>query len=287
MPRRLAFAIGLVVVLLTSGAGRTQELVHFASLAQPSVELDGYLFRPPGEGRHPAIVFLHGCGGLLSRSAGTILQREQAWAAEFNRRGYVVLMVDSFRPRGIEQMCAPATYNESVAAQRPKDAYAALGYLQAQPFIRGDRIGVIGWSQGGGTVLWTIPAQGLGRPAALPQGDFRAAVAFYPALCNDRRQPAGWTTSIPLLVLTGAADVWTPLAPCQSFLQSAASRGAPVELQAYPGAYHDFDSPNQPLREYPQYRMTNGVVPILATDPAARADAFARVPAFLARYLEN
>jgi dienelactone hydrolase len=136
-------------------------------------------------------------------------------------------------------------------------------------------------------VLWTIPAQSFGRPAALPQGDFRAAVAFYPALCSDRRQPVGWTTSIPLLVLTGAADVWTPLAPCQSFLQGATSRGATVELQAYPGAYHDFDSPNQPLREYPQYRMTNGVVPILATDPTARADAFARVPTFLARYLEN
>ena len=48
----------------------------------------------------------------------------------------------------------------------PKDAYAALWYLQAQPYVRGDRIGAIGWSQGGGTVLWTIPTGSTGRPAA-------------------------------------------------------------------------------------------------------------------------
>ena len=41
----------------------------------------------------------------------------------------------------------------------------------------------------------------------MPQGDFRAAVAFYPALCSDQREAASWTSNIPLLVLFGAADV--------------------------------------------------------------------------------
>jgi hypothetical protein len=35
----------------------------------------------------------------------------------------------------------------------------------------------------------------------------------------------------------------------------------------------------------PNYRTRAGVVPIVGTDPAARQDALARVPAFLARYL--
>ena len=55
----------------------------------------------------------------------------------------------------------------------------------------------------------------------------------------------------------------------------------------YPGAYHVFDAPDLPRRELPAYVTRAGVVPIVATDPAARADALQRVPAFLGRYLGN
>ena len=121
----------------------------------------------------------------------------------------------------------------------------------------------------------------------MPANDFRAAVAFYPGACNEQRHPADWTAGIPLLVLIGAADVWTPLAPCKSFLDGAIARGSPVDLVAYPGAYHGFDAPNNPQRELPDYRTRAGVVPIIGTDPAARADALLRVPAFLDRYLKD
>jgi dienelactone hydrolase len=89
------------------------------------------------------------------------------------------------------------------------------------------------------------------------------------------------------LVLQGAADVWTPAPPCESFIAAAAARGASVAMQVYPGAYHAFDAPNLSQRELPDYRTRAGVVPIIGTDPAARADALQRVPAFLARYLEQ
>jgi dienelactone hydrolase len=79
------------------------------------------------------------------------------------------------------------------------DAYGALAYLQAQDFVRGDRIGVVGWSQGGGVILFSIGVPSLGRPAGLaPASDFKAAVAFYPGSCNDQRLPGAWTTAIPL-----------------------------------------------------------------------------------------
>ena len=35
---------------------------------------------------------------------------------------------------------------------------------------------------------------------------------------------------MPLLVLFGEADVWTPLAPCEAFLSAAKARGNPIEL---------------------------------------------------------
>jgi hypothetical protein len=51
--------------------------------------------------------------------------------------------------------------------------------------------------------------------------------------------------------------------------------------------YHDFDWPNMARHESPDFRTAAGVIPIQGTDPAARQDAFARVPAFLARFLMN
>ncbi|MND05244.1 hypothetical protein D3C83_259100 [compost metagenome] len=58
-------------------------------------------------------------------------------------------------------------------------------------------------------------------------------------------------------------------------------------MQIYPGAYHAFDAPNLTRRELPDYRTRTGVIPIVAADPVARADALIRVPAFLARFLGN
>ena len=278
-------------VVLWYGAAAAQEAVHFPSLedngpGRSATTLDGHLFRPAGEGRHAAVIFLHGCGGLFSRASGFIHPRELDWARELNQRGYVVLMVDSFGPRNQGEMCSQRGFDREVYLKRPHDAYGALLFLQAQSYVRPDRIGVIGWSEGGGAVLYAIRAQSLGRPAQLPQGDFRAAVVFYPASCDERRQQ-GWTSAIPLLVPLGAEDVWTPAAPCKELLDSAAARGSRVEMQIYPGAYHGFDRANSPIREFPEYRTAAGVVPIQGTDPAARQDALTRVPTFLARFLLN
>ena len=279
------FITAVAVLLLWSVGAHAQETVHFPSL-DGSTQLDGYLYRAAGQGRRPAVVGLHGCSGMFSRATGAISPIYREWAAELNRHGYVFLLVDSFRPRNQGEMCSTLGFELEVYRARPKDAYGALWYLQSQPFVRGDRIALAGWSQGGGATLFSIGNRSLGRPATLPQGDFRAAVAFYPGSCNIERQPSDWTSQIPLLVLMGAEDVWTPLAPCKTFLDGAIGRGASIETQIYPGAYHAFDAPNLNRLELPAYRTRAGVVPIVGTDPAARQDALARVPAFLARHLD-
>ena len=244
------FITAVVALLVWSLAARAQEAVHFPSL-DGATQLDGYLYRPAGEGRRPAVVGLHGCGGMFSRATGAIAPIYREWAAELNRQGYVFLLVDSFRPRNANELCSVQGFDLELYRTRPKDAYGALSYLQTQPFVRGDRIGLAGWSQGGGATLFAIGNRSLGRPATLPQGDFRAAVAFYPGSCNIERQPSDWTSRIPLLVLMGAEDVWTPPAPCKTFLDGAIGRGAPIEMQIYPGAYHGFDAPNQYRLELP------------------------------------
>ena len=208
-------------LLLWSMTASAQELVHFPSFedngpGRPSTVLDGYLSRPTGEGQHPAVIFLHGCGGLLM---GWLMGRkiepgESDWAGELTRRGYAVLMVDSFAPRGRREMCAPRTSDPALYFRnRPRDAYGALLFLQAQPFVRPDRIGIMGWSQGGGALLFAIGTQSFSRPAELPRGDFRAAVAFYPSSCDEQRQRPSWSTTIPLMVLIGSEDVRHPTVP--------------------------------------------------------------------------
>jgi dienelactone hydrolase len=295
MKRNAALVI-IVAVFICCGAvfrgTAGQEIVHFPSLddngtGQPATMLDGYLFRPEDGGPFPAIVGLHGCSGMFIRGTSTVSPIYRAWGAELTRHGFVFLLVDSLGPRRHGQMCSTDGFDIEIFRRRPRDAYGALWYLQAQPFVRRDRIGLAGWSQGGGAALYAIDRQSPLRPTNPLPVDFRAAVAFYPGACNKRRQSTDWSSAVPLLVLMGAEDVWTPIAPCRAFLDRVIGRGNAVEVLVYPGAYHGFDVPNNPRQELPQYTTRAGVVPIVGTDPAARADALQRVPAFFGRYLTN
>jgi dienelactone hydrolase len=266
------------------------ELPHvtFPSL-DGTTTLIAHLFRPKDSGDAPraAVVMMHGCSGLLAKN-GRFFPIFRAWARTLLEKGYVVLVVDSAKSRGFGQTCSAGEPRRTMWLNRPRDAFAALQYLQAQPFVRADRVALMGWSQGGGVALLTINDRSIGRPAQL-KDDFKAAVSFYPGACSETFQskpytqvePQGWTTRVPLLVLFGAADVWTPLKPCQAFLEAAKARGNPIELKTYPNAVHAFDAPNLPRTELPQYRLPNGAIPVIGTDTAARADVFVRVPAFL------
>jgi dienelactone hydrolase len=270
--------------LATSAAA--QDAVHFASLdgATPTT-LDGYLFRPTkaGPGPAPAVVFLHGCGGLISGISHQIMSRETDWARRLNELGYVVLMVDSFTPRGSGEMCSQSGFKAWLYMKRPADAYGALAFLQTQPYVARDKIGMIGWSNGGGAVLFALGKRG--KPTGVIGPDFRAAVAFYPGSCDAQRVGTDWTSTVPLLILQGEKDVWTPAKPCRALAENAAVLGGPVEFHAYPGAYHDFDWPNLKRKELTSYTTSKGVVPITGEDPAAHADAIQRVQAFLGRHL--
>ncbi|MGA3036420.1 MAG: hypothetical protein ABSE64_02955 [Vulcanimicrobiaceae bacterium] len=120
-----------------------QELIHFPTLPASSMQLDGYLWQPTTPGPHPAVVLLHGCGGLLSRSTHMPDSRAKQWAKLFNEHGYVALAVDSFTPRGVKNMCSPSTLNQAVYGARRYDAYAALAYLQSQAYVDGARVAVM------------------------------------------------------------------------------------------------------------------------------------------------
>lgn len=289
---RTTLALLALLTSCTSATGAVaQEKVRFASLdgkdgAAPT-QLDGYLFRTSKPGPSPAVVFLHGCGGLISGISHRIMSRETDWAAKLNAAGITVLMVDSFASRGSGEMCSRSGFKEWLYLRRPADAHGALAYLQTLPQVMPDRIGMIGWSNGGGAVLFALGKRNSGKPTSFSGPGFRAAIAFYPGSCSTQRMGADWAPTVPLLILTGQEDVWTPAGPCKELVDRATSRGAPVDFHAYLGAYHDFDWPGLKRRELPAYTTRAGVVPIVAEDPAARADAIERVRKFLAARLRD
>ncbi len=231
------------------------------------VSLRATLLLPDGPAVAPAIVALHGCGGL-----SPLLERR--WGAALRERGHIVLFPDSFASRGLGSQCREQQRVVTAGGLRRLDALAAARWLATRPGTPAGGVVLMGWSDGGSTVL------AAGRAAAeLEPGLLRGLVAFYPG-CRGTARNLAWRPAAPLLMLHGEADDWTPIAPCRDL---AARVGAAVTLLAYPGAQHGFDveAPMRVLRNIPSSQRDDGTVHV-GGDPAARADALVRVPAFLA-----
>jgi len=240
--------------------------------------LDAMLFRPQAQGPFPAIVAMHGCSGLWSSKNKTELSPRHAdWGQRLAALGYVVIFPDSFGSRGLGPQCKNGDRDVEPYRERVEDANAARRYLQTLPYVKPDAIAVLGWSNGGSTVLYTV------RPKDRPKAgtpDFRAAVAFYPG-CTAPAEKGDWATRVPLLIVMGDADDWTPAKPCKVL---ADANPDSVKLILYPGAYHDFDNEAQPLHELHglAYTANGDGVAHTGLNPAARAAALKDVPDFLA-----
>src|ERR671922_232962 len=114
--------------------------------------------KPNGPGPFPAVVIMHDCSGLGPSSSGA----PGRWARELVGRGYVVVMPDSFTTRGYPwAVCTVAVSERRIdvsPGRRAHDAYAALAYVRALPYVDGRRVGIMGGSHGGSTTLATMSA---------------------------------------------------------------------------------------------------------------------------------
>jgi dienelactone hydrolase len=203
--------------------------VSFAATTAHSdraVTLQAQLYKPEGDGPFPAVVLMHGCGGL-SPAARDALQAHSEFLV---RNGYVALALDSFGPRGYADGWVCETFDRLMHARRYRsaDALDALHYLRSLDFVDRENVFQIGQSNGASVSI--VLAQ-MEKPA------FRALVAFYPWCGAFKRLGNKAVIRSPLLVLGGALDDWTPPGDCQSVEPG----GAEYRVVVYPDAVHSFD----------------------------------------------
>jgi carboxymethylenebutenolidase len=251
MIRLIGFTIGITLFAAGAGAEAIPERVTFPS-SDGRTTLTGYLFTPAnGRGRPaPAVVMMHGRAGAYSSNANgrydaaTLSQRHLAWGRLWAAQGYIALLVDGFGPRGYPQgfprfsyETRPAELNEVTV--RPLDADGALGYLRARPDVAGDRIGLLGWSNGGSATLATMAAGALRADKA----GFQAALAFYPACGLKGQFEDGYLPYAPVLVFHGLADEEVSPRRCGDLVERSRAEGGAIDIRFYPGASHSFDDP--------------------------------------------
>lgn len=230
------------------------------TIFEKPLNLTGQIKKPEGDGPFPAVVLLHGCGGISPK-------RDDRWIEKLSNLGYVTLQVDSFGPRGILSVCTYSRNNSiDILQKRVTDAYDAKRYLTELPFVDRSRIAVMGWSHGGLTTL-----QALYKDNEDP---FRAAVAFYPS-CNSPLT----NMNAPLLILIGDVDDWTPASKCISMMPNEKT-SPEVILKVYPGAYHGFD-----LLDANLYVQGSNGMHHLQYQPEAEMDSLIQVKDFLEKQM--
>jgi dienelactone hydrolase len=151
--------------LFSGGQAVAQEKVSFPSTdgdlkGGTPTQITGYLYKPTGSGPFAAVVSMPGCDGVLGESddilgkKGEIHPLYGQWGEILSRAGYIVLLVDSYQPRGQGSQCG----NTGVGLLRemPRDAI-----LRSRLDVRPDSIALLGQSYGGGATLYTMSKNAL------------------------------------------------------------------------------------------------------------------------------
>ena len=235
------------------------------------IQLKTWLQTPGGSGPFNTIILIPGCDGL-DRNGWAQMQTWAHWLMQLN---YAVLVIDSFTPRNVTNTCgnSGSVQGELHAA----DAYTAAAYISHLPQLEHGKIGGMGFSHGGWGVLEAASNRMPGivelRARLAAQNISIAAwVSFYPACYRH----VGASFQVPLLILIGEKDDWTPAGPCQQLAAYAHSEESGVRLKLYPNAVHVFDV-DKPPRTYRGH--------VLQYDAAATADARQEVQQFFAHWL--
>jgi carboxymethylenebutenolidase len=226
------------------------------SVETPAGAMPAQLARPATSGPFPAVIVVQEAFGLN--------QHIEDVAARLAGEGYVPLAPDLFHRGGHGRTAAYDDLPKALTLMGElddkgiiEDMGAAIGFLEKQPSVRADRIGVTGFCMGGRVTYLTA--------CALP-GKIAAAAPFY-----GGGIPIDRTASLraPVLAFFGEDDLFIPLDQVRALEAEAARLGKSLEVVVYPKAPHGFF-----CDERDSYR------------PDAAADSWKRLLAFFAQHLK-
>jgi dienelactone hydrolase len=226
-------------------------------ITTPDGAMSGFLARPVADGKYPAVLVIIEAFGLNDHIRGV--------ASRIAAEGYVALAPDVY----YRQPNAVVGYDQLPDAIRlmttlrddaiVSDISAAASYLQAQPFVRADRIGITGFCMGGRISFLsacTVPA-------------IKVAAPFYGGGIGGLLDRAGGI-NCPMLLFFGDQDPFIPNEEVAKITATLRDLKKDAEVQVYPGAPHGFF-----CDERESYRAD------------AAADAWKRLTTFLARHLKS
>jgi dienelactone hydrolase len=278
-------AAGLAALLATAPCAHAEKV----GISGPDgVVLVGHWLPRPEGGVGPAVIALHGCGGLYNASGKAFDPRYPDYVERLHRAGYHVLLPDSFGSRGSGSICAiPAGQRSITVEMRRGDAIAAVNWVAQRPDVDPHRIVMLGWSHGGSTLLSAVNAARDEYARNIV-----AAIAFYPGCADLRNGELGnrpFRLKVPLLMLLGEKDDWTPAGRCIELAERVrqAQPGVDLDVRVYPDSYHGFDS-TRPVRF--RAGIPNGVDKAgvhQGGNPEARAASLRELDAFLASRTAN
>lgn len=226
----------LLALFLAGHAGMAVWFASTGAIAADTVQLktgakqamEATLYKPAGAGPFPAVLILHTSSGLRPP--------DHAYASKLADEGYVCLVPDFFKAYGLSQSNRQQTFTTHAQGIHA-DFIAAIDMLKKRQDVQADRIGAVGFSNGG---YWAL--------LLAANGQIQAGVSYYGAVTGagtDRSlqafQAAFTDKSSPVLVLHGARDT-TVAAQNAEFLVSILKKAnVPHEFRLYPSAEHSFE----------------------------------------------
>ena len=246
--------------------GTTEE---FTSISKDGTEVHGLLVKPgtfrAGQ-KYPTLLRIHG---------GPNGQDEHAFSFErefFAANGYVVVAVNYRGRNGRGSVFQKAIFSDW-GGKEVVDLLGAMDYVQKQPYVDADRLGIGGWSYGGILTDYTIATDGRFKAAASGAGSaLQLSMYGVDQYITQYEQEIGppWKAQdlwikisypffhadrikTPTLFLVGEKDFNVPSVGSEQMYQALKSLGVDTQLVIYPAQFHGITIPTYKIDRFQRY----------------------------------